>query len=97
VGVEEGTLPHDRSKLEGNIEEERRLFYVGITRAMKGLALSFCATRKRYGQSMPCHPSSFLLELPEDILERIDAAADTGPVQADEAADRLSALWAKLG
>jgi len=97
VGVEEGTLPHDRSKQEGNIEEERRLFYVGITRAMKGLALSFCATRKRYGQNMPCHPSSFLLELPDDILERIDAAADTGPVQADAAADRLSALWAKLG
>jgi DNA helicase II / ATP-dependent DNA helicase PcrA len=97
VGVEEGTLPHDRSKLEGNIEEERRLFYVGITRAMKGLSLSYCSSRKRYGQEMPCHPSSFLLELPQEIVETVDAGAYTGPVQADEAADRMSALWAKLG
>ncbi|NJK91005.1 MAG: UvrD-helicase domain-containing protein [Blastochloris sp.] len=59
VGVEEGTLPHDRSKAEGSVDEERRLFYVGITRAMKGLALSYCASRKRYGQEMPCHPRVF--------------------------------------
>jgi superfamily I DNA/RNA helicase len=97
VGVEEGTLPHDRSKQEGTIEEERRLFYVGITRAMKGLSLSYCAYRKRYGQSVPCHPSSFLLELPQDILETVDASLDTGPVQGDEAADRVNALWARLG
>ncbi|MDZ4788241.1 MAG: 3'-5' exonuclease [Blastochloris sp.] len=97
VGVEEGTLPHDRSKAEGNIEEERRLFYVGITRAMKGLALSFCDKRKRYGQDMPCHPSSFLLELPEDILERVDAAEIGAPVKKEEASDRLKALLERLG
>jgi len=64
VGLEEGLLPHARSKVEGTIDEERRLFYVAITRAMKTLTLSHCLSRKKYGQNLPCHPSSFLKELP---------------------------------
>lgn len=96
VGVEEGTLPHDRSKAEGNVEEERRLFYVGITRAMKGLALSFCSSRRRYGQEMPCHPSSFLLELPEKVLERVNAGDSAAPAKKEDASSRMKALLAKL-
>jgi len=96
VGVEEGILPHDRSKLEGNIEEERRLFYVGITRARHGLALSHCAQRRRYGQEEPKHPSSFLKELPLDVVESIDAASTLVVVEAGAAIDRLSALKARL-
>ncbi len=68
VGVEEGLLPHSRSKVEGTLDEERRLFYVGITRAQETLRLSHCTARRRYGQLMPCHPSSFLRELPEDCV-----------------------------
>ncbi|MEM6600856.1 MAG: UvrD-helicase domain-containing protein, partial [Verrucomicrobiota bacterium] len=62
VGVEEGILPHERVKLEGNVDEERRLFYVGITRARQVLSISHCGSRRRYGQEEPCHPSVFLDE-----------------------------------
>jgi len=72
VGVEEGILPHDRSKMEGSLDEERRLLYVGITRAMKMLTISYCQGRVRYGSAMPCQPSSFLKELPDDHIERTD-------------------------
>jgi superfamily I DNA/RNA helicase len=63
IGLEEGLLPHNRSKLDGNLEEERRLFYVGITRAKRNLTLTHCASRLRYGSPTPCHPSSFLKDL----------------------------------
>jgi superfamily I DNA/RNA helicase len=69
VGLEDGLLPHTRSKEEGTLDEERRLFYVGITRAKKSLNLSYCVARKKYGQPMPCHPSPFLKELPPELVE----------------------------
>ncbi len=73
VGLEEGIFPHSRSKTEGNIDEERRLFYVALTRAQVALSLSYCHTRKKYGQSVACHPSRFLKELPEELLEQEDS------------------------
>ncbi|MCZ7637455.1 MAG: UvrD-helicase domain-containing protein [Verrucomicrobia bacterium] len=72
VGLEEGLLPHTRSKAEGTLDEERRLFYVAITRARQTLKLSHCATRRKYGQLTPCHPSQFLKELPEELVERAE-------------------------
>src|SRR5262249_11766973 len=60
VGLEEGLLPHSRSKAENTLDEERRLFYVAITRARETLTLSYCLARKKYGALAPCHPSSFL-------------------------------------
>jgi DNA helicase II / ATP-dependent DNA helicase PcrA len=63
VGIEEGILPHDRSKLDGQLDEERRLFYVGITRAMESLTITHCASRMKYGSASPCHPSIFLKDL----------------------------------
>jgi len=69
VGLEDGLLPHARSTGQGTtLDEERRLFYVAITRAQETLKLSYCVTRKRYGQPMPCHPSRFLNEIPEALL-----------------------------
>ena len=68
-------MPHTRSKVEGTLPEERRLFYVAITRAMKTLSISYCTGRKKYGQLMPCHPSPFLKELPEDLVESADDLA----------------------
>jgi superfamily I DNA/RNA helicase len=75
VGLEDGLLPHTRSKLEGTIDEERRLFYVGITRAMKTLTISHCETRKKYGDAIACHPSPFLKELPANLVQNGDEQA----------------------
>ncbi|HEU0051812.1 MAG TPA: 3'-5' exonuclease, partial [Longimicrobium sp.] len=75
VGLEEEILPHSRSVQavgeEGSaaIDEERRLFYVGITRARARLTLSGCATRKRGQDTLPRQPSRFLKEVPADLLE----------------------------
>ena len=73
VGLEEGLLPHSRSKTEGTLDEERRLFYVAITRAMQTLTISYCTGRKKYGQIVPAHPSSFLQDLPAELIEHADA------------------------
>lgn len=69
VGFEEELLPHRTSVEEGNVEEERRLAYVGITRAQRTLTITSCARRKRAGEMMEIEPSRFLQELPEDDLE----------------------------
>ena len=63
VGLEEGVLPHQRAAVEDSVEEERRLAYVGITRAQRALTLSRCAERARGGQRVQRHPSRFLLEV----------------------------------
>jgi DNA helicase-2/ATP-dependent DNA helicase PcrA len=72
VGMEEGLLPHSRSKDENTLDEERRLFYVAITRAMQSLTVSHCRSRKKYGQLLPCHPSQFLNDLPPELVEHAD-------------------------
>lgn len=72
VGVEQGVLPHSRSVDEGNMDEERRLFYVGITRAQERLTLTYCARRMRYGKEESCAPSCFVGEIPVGMYEFID-------------------------
>jgi superfamily I DNA/RNA helicase len=72
VGLEDGLLPHTRSTTEGTLDEERRLFYVAVTRAMLSLTISHCASRKKYGQLLPCHPSRFLKELPPELVEHAE-------------------------
>ncbi|GGI92737.1 DNA helicase Rep [Shewanella gelidii] len=68
VGAEERILPHQTSIDEDNVEEERRLAYVGITRAQKELWFTMCRERRQFGETMRCEPSRFLLELPQDDL-----------------------------
>jgi superfamily I DNA/RNA helicase len=96
VGVEDGLLPHTRSKTEGTLDEERRLFYVAITRAMKTLTISHCAGRKKYGQVMPCHPSPFLKELPPELVEDGSARAKE-PVTVDGGKDLFAAMRSMIG
>jgi DNA helicase-2/ATP-dependent DNA helicase PcrA len=71
-GLEEGLFPHQRSIADLNgLEEERRLCYVGITRAMKRLYLSHAEARRLHGQDQMAAPSRFLTEMPEELLEEV--------------------------
>jgi DNA helicase-2/ATP-dependent DNA helicase PcrA len=77
IGVEDDLLPHARSKeSEEQIEEERRLLFVGITRARERLQLSYCQSRSIHGQARPVIPSQFLLELPREDMRQVDAAPE---------------------
>jgi superfamily I DNA/RNA helicase len=91
VGLEDGLLPHSRSKAEGTLDEERRLFYVAVTRAMQTLSISHCGGRKKYGQVLPCHPSPFLKELPEELVEHSDAKSKT-PVAQESGKNLFAAM-----
>jgi superfamily I DNA/RNA helicase len=95
VGLEDGLLPHSRSKAEGTLDEERRLFYVAVTRAMQTLAISHCGGRKKYGQLLPCHPSPFLKELPEELVEHSDSKSKT-PVAPESGKDLFAAMRAAI-
>jgi superfamily I DNA/RNA helicase len=96
VGMEDGLLPHSRSKVEGTLDEERRLFYVAVTRAMHTLTISHCGGRKKYGTLMPCHPSPFLQELPPELVEHADEKAKQ-PVTPDSGKARFALLRDSLG
>ncbi len=93
VGLEEGLLPHSRSTVEGTLAEERRLFYVAVTRAMHTLAISHCAGRKRYGTLIPCHPSRFLKELPAELIEEPEST----PVSQERGKNLFAALRSGAG
>ncbi len=69
VGFEEDSLPHHQSQDDDGIEEERRLAYVGITRAASNLTLSYAKTRQKFGDMLQCEVSRFMYELPEADLE----------------------------
>ncbi|MER3553270.1 MAG: AAA family ATPase, partial [Meiothermus sp.] len=84
VGLEENLLPHRNSlnRLE-DLEEERRLFYVGITRAQEKLYISYAEERETYGKREYSRPSRFLEDIPEELLKEISAFGDTAvPVLA---------------
>lgn len=69
VGLEDHILPHEKSREITGVEEERRLFYVGITRARKHLVLSMSRARMRMGKAQPTNPSRFLFEIPKNLLK----------------------------
>ncbi len=69
IGMEEGLLPHQASIDEDNVEEERRLAYVGITRAQTELTFILCKERRQFGEAVRPEPSRFLLELPQQDLQ----------------------------
>jgi len=97
VGFEEELIPHATSILEDNIEEERRLAYVGITRAEKSLTMTMARTRKRYGEKIICEPSRFLEELPEDEIEWLGGKASKEKSTQVKGKAHLDGLKALLG
>ncbi|MDH5682675.1 MAG: UvrD-helicase domain-containing protein, partial [Spirochaetota bacterium] len=88
VGLEEGIIPHEHNE---NIDEERRLCYVGFTRAMETLTLSSCATRKRYGSTELRTPSRFLDEIPAHLIKSA-SAVPAEDLSHDEAVDYFSRM-----
>ena len=70
VGMENKVFPHERALNENGVEEERRLFYVAITRAREELYMTYAGERFRFKEFIRCVPSPFLREVPEDICER---------------------------
>ncbi|WP_374539164.1 UvrD-helicase domain-containing protein [Chitinimonas taiwanensis] len=99
IGCEEGILPHQQSIDGGMVEEERRLMYVGITRAQRSLTISYCGKRKRAGEWQITEPSRFLLELPPEEI-RISgrlAGKKNVVVSKEEGKAKLANLLAGLG
>ena len=97
VGVDDATLPHEASIEEGRIDEERRLLYVGITRAKQQLWLSHSKETQRWGDRIRLKPSRFIDELPADELQRdgADPVADAARKQ-ERASAGLAAIRAML-
>ena len=91
TGVEEGLCPHVRSAEEHDgVEEERRLFYVGMTRAGRRLFLSRALSRFQFGQSRPAAPSRFLAEIPPHLMaEEATPAGDAWAARLDRVASQL--------
>jgi DNA helicase II / ATP-dependent DNA helicase PcrA len=78
AGLEEGLFPHSRSSEdEAELEEERRLCYVGMTRARRKLFLGSANQRRWYGEYRPALPSRFVDEVPEELLERVEPAGSS--------------------
>ncbi|MBZ4038101.1 UvrD-helicase domain-containing protein [Novilysobacter selenitireducens] len=97
VGVDDATLPHEASIEEGRIDEERRLLYVGITRAKQQLWLSHSKETQRWGDRIRLKPSRFIDELPADEMQRdgADPVADAARKQ-ERASAGLAAIRAML-
>jgi DNA helicase-2/ATP-dependent DNA helicase PcrA len=72
AGMEDGVFPHSRSLEADDLEEERRLCYVGMTRAQRQLVLTGSASRRVFGDYQDCQPSRFLGELPPELVDRVD-------------------------
>ena len=96
MGMEEEILPHRSSIESDSVEEERRLAYVGITRARQTLAFTFAAKRKQYGEVIDCTPSRFLDELPPEDLEWEGQEDAPVEVKAARGNDALAAMRAML-
>ena len=97
AGAEEGLMPHARSveETDGDVEEERRLFYVAITRARDKLLITSCQKRRRMQATVECTPSRFLEEIPENLVEYHEVKK-TEPVSEDKAHDYFADMLKKL-
>jgi ATP-dependent DNA helicase Rep len=96
IGAEEEILPHANSIESDDLEEERRLAYVGITRAKHQLCITYAKMRNKYGEKIDCEPSRFLEELPEQYLEWADRTVTTPEQMQQTARSYISNLQAML-
>ncbi|WP_191602322.1 DNA helicase Rep [Marinomonas algicola] len=96
LGCEEELLPHRNSIENDDIEEERRLAYVGITRAKRTLCITLASKRRQYGQEIDCLPSRFLDELPQEDLQWEGRGDESEAVKKEQGKASLSALKAML-
>ncbi len=96
MGVEENILPHQNSIDDDQVEEERRLAYVGITRAQQNLTISYCRQRKRYGELELCEPSRFLEELPQEDLDWRDKRTVDPEAQKEKSKASIAQLKSML-
>ncbi|HRZ64064.1 MAG TPA: 3'-5' exonuclease [Spirochaetia bacterium] len=96
AGCEDGIIPHARSleEGEGNLEEERRLFYVAVTRARRRLLISSCLRRRKQNQVLDCVPSPFLQEIPPELLQ---ACAGESEFSEEEGEAQFGKLMAMFG
>ncbi|MEJ2532985.1 MAG: UvrD-helicase domain-containing protein [Halioglobus sp.] len=92
VGMEEHLLPHRSSVEEGNIEEERRLAYVAITRAKQTLAMTLAQKRRQFGATLDCEPSRFIGELPADDLQWQGGSEESGEANTERGQETLAGL-----
>ena len=98
VGVEEGILPHKgdpdapAETIAARIQEERRLMYVGITRAQRTLHITWCKKRKRAGEQVHCDPSRFIKEMELDVGDAVPTEAEV--ISPKERLARMKALLA---
>jgi len=97
MGMEEELLPHRNSIENDDIEEERRLAYVGITRAQRGLIFTLTKRRKQFGEVISCTPSRFLEELPQDNLQWEGRGDSTPEQKKQKGLDALAGLRELLG
>lgn len=94
IGLEENILPHSRSlDNEKDLEEERRLLYVGITRAKEKLYMIYAFRRSLYGNQLPTKPSRFLTEIPRNLLKGFQQNAGTGGGHSGFKGSQRSTLW----
>ena len=96
VGMEDGSLPHEGSLAEGRVEEERRLMYVGLTRAKEHVTLTYAKRSRRYGEFIANTPSRFLGELPADDLHWSGRDAEKDAEHKQEMASAHIARLANL-
>jgi ATP-dependent DNA helicase Rep len=92
IGMEEKLLPHRVSIEEDNIEEERRLAYVGITRAQQTLSLTMALKRRQFGEVIKCEPSRFIAELPQDDLQWQGSGQDSKEANEERGQETLAGL-----
>ena len=95
IGIEEGVLPHRESQAPEKIEEERRLMYVGITRAQRSLHISYSEKRKQGKELIPCEASRFIAEMGKEDMRFSGGKAEAEPDKAANA-DRFAAMKAML-
>ncbi|MBL8967989.1 MAG: exodeoxyribonuclease V subunit gamma, partial [Spirochaetaceae bacterium] len=96
AGCEDGIIPHAKSleEGEGNLEEERRLFYVAVTRARKRLVITTAERRRKSNQVTDQRPSPFLVEIPEHLVTHVEGNKEFSEEEGEAAFGKLAAMFA---